>query len=86
MEPSQIKEYGILACLALFILKESFGWFKTSTKEHIKAIQENTIAISELKVHLKYLSERLERLPSLEYDVDEAHKAIRELKQRGRSN
>lgn len=75
-----VAKYGWLGAVGVILIKEIVSWFKGSTREHIKAIEANTIAVVELKVHLKYLSERIDQLPEMRSDLDAAHSAIRQIK------
>lgn len=77
MEPNQV---GLYAIVAGFLVKELFYTFKNSNKEHTKAIQENTLAITKLEVQLEHMTQKLSELPSIKKDVDAAHEAIRFLR------
>lgn len=74
-----ITKWGWMGAAGLFLVKELFQWMKGSTKEHMQLMQQNTLAIVELKVRIEYLSKQLDLLPKLAKDVDQAHKAIREM-------
>lgn len=67
---------GLMA-IALFILKETWDWFKGSAKEHLKAIKENTIAVIRLEERIKMLTERTDKIPKMEKDINEAHFKLR---------
>lgn len=77
MDHNQI---GLYAVIAGFLVKEVFYTLKNSNKEHTKAIQENTLAITKLEVQLEHTNQRLAELPTIKKDVDAAHEAIRYLR------
>lgn len=74
------KEVGLYGTVLAFILKDVFLSFKSNQKEHTKAIQENTLAITKLEVQLDHTNQKLAEVPSMRKDIDAAHEAIRSLK------
>lgn len=63
--------------LLAFLVKDLFTKSRSELKEHAKAIQLNTIAMSELKVELMNLKESVKLLPKIEQDVNAAHYKLR---------
>ncbi len=76
---------GIWGVFLLYVLKDMWSWIKGSTRKHIEAIQENTMAMKELQIHLGYLQESMRQVTSrvekVEKDVNIAHARIRESKE-----
>ena len=66
--------------LGVFLVKELWSLFKNSYKENTKALQETTLAITELKVELKHINEKLADMPKMKRDIDVAHELIRQLR------
>ena len=74
------KEMGLYGVVLAFLVKDIFLTFKSNQKEHTKAIQENTLAITKLEVQLEHTNQKLAEVPSMRKDIDAAHEAIRSLK------
>lgn len=69
-----------IIAIAGVIFKEVYEAFKNNSKEQLKATQENTIAIVELKIKIEILLKAMERISKLESDVNAAHSALRSMK------
>jgi hypothetical protein len=68
------------AALVIFLAKEIYGFFKRSGQEHVKALHENTLAIQALEIEMKHIAEKLEQIPKIKDDVNNAYVMIRELR------
>lgn len=68
-----------LVAIGIFLLKETFSWFKDSAKEHDKLLQQNTMAIQRLTIKLEYLEKKLEVVTTLEKDLSALGQKIRGL-------
>lgn len=73
---------NIYLLVAAFLLKDIFLSFKNTGKEHTKAIQENTLAITKLEVQLEHTNHKLSEIPEMKKDIDSAHESIRALRER----
>lgn len=70
----QVKDYGILGALALFLIKDIWSFLTGSTKKLIEALHENTKAINELKIHVDYLKKNEDRTEKRFDKIDAAVK------------
>lgn len=77
------KDFGLLGALVLFILKEAWSLLSGSTHKLIEALNHNTQAINELKIHVDYLKKNEERtdkrFDKIEAAAKRAHDRITEL-------
>jgi hypothetical protein len=65
------------SALAVFLFKEIWDFFKGSAKEHLKALRDNTVAVIRLEERIKMLTERTDKIPKMEKDINEAHYKLR---------
>ena len=74
-----------LGAIFLIVIKEVASFirdtFSSQQKQNTQAMQENTLAIVELKVELKFIQRALEKLPEIEKDINVAHQKIRAIEQ-----
>lgn len=73
---------NLFVLVAAFLCKDIFLSFKNTGKEHTKAIQENTLAITKLEVQLEHTNQKLGEIPTMKKDIDSAHESIRALRDR----
>jgi len=73
--------YGIIG---VFVAKEIIALvlkaFFNKTSEHIKAINDNTVAIIKLETKFEMVFQQLAKIQKIEQDVHEAHARIREMR------
>lgn len=71
---------ALISAVAGFLAVKVFELLFDSRKKHDDLIKQNTIAISELKIEIKHLNEKLGMFYRVKDDVDAAHRSIRELR------
>ena len=81
---SALEHYGLIAALIIFCLEKVFTILKGETKRYLHEMHENTKAIAELQIHIKYLNEKLELISDIKDDLEDAKDDIRILKAMGR--
>ena len=59
-----------VAAVLIFVLKEIFTLFNSSTKKNTEETIKNTMAIAELKLYIKTLNGKLDRIEKLEQEIE----------------
>lgn len=60
-----------IVAVLLFTLKEIFTLFNSSTKKNTEETIKNTMAIAELKLYIKTLNGKLDRIEKLEKSIED---------------
>lgn len=74
-----LKDSGILAALALYLLKSLWDIIIGSAKRRLRALEANTKAIVGLEYQMKELKETVLLIPKIKQDITAAHQKIRDL-------
>jgi len=56
------KDYGLLSAIALFILDKAWVMIDRKSRNHEKALEMNTLALTRLETTIKYLEQRINKL------------------------
>ena len=84
--PPELKESGwvFAACaVGLFFLREFWALLRGRGAELEKAVRENTHALLELRIEMRFMRESISRIGKLSDDVRAAHDKIRRLESEG---
>lgn len=74
-----MSEHIAWAAVGVWALKELYAVFKDDKRKNTDALMQNTLAVVELRVELRYLKALLDEVPKLRKDVDAAHARLRDL-------
>lgn len=64
--------------LGVLIVKEFISLFFSRHRDNVLALQDNTMAIIELKIELRHMKQAIEEVPKLRKDIDAAHEKLRQ--------
>jgi hypothetical protein len=70
-----------IVMVGLFLAKELFIMFRTSSQNNTKEIIKNTIAITELKIKIEELNKKLEEVGTLKVELNRVDEKVDDLSQ-----
>lgn len=79
---NQLKETGLIAAIGLYIFQKAWDMIIGGAKRRLKALENNTLAITELQLHMKELRQAIQEFPKLKQDVTMAHVKIRDIEEK----
>lgn len=79
MNLSDLKDQGIIVMIALYLLQQIWQTFVGSARKKLKALENNTLAITKLETRMEDLQKIIVELPKMKQDVAAAHEKIRHI-------